>query len=480
MNRSKRIAPRIISRSYVEKHRRTDDTYSPENQTIQPNQPHLLSPVSVPDEMEEDLVIKGGVVIRLHSQQAVPPPLPHAIHKRSLDVLARVGQYCIQEVPRSSSPASGVADEVESYPCPVCGPEKVFLTVAGLEKHGKEVHPQFLPEVRIAIERIQGEWSRRNGSRMSFLKRAELDERTRAVMPPSNAVIVMRKSRSQEAVRTEHSGENESQMTKTNNPKAVNEYVEEEDNLICKECSLVFTDPKRLVVHFKMNHSRKKRFVCRWCGKVYDAMTELNVHKSIVHNISATQSRHLEPEGSPAITSPSRGRLAEDNHLTSPPTTSYRNVSESDCSVGENEENAICHTKCQLCGLVIVRPSLLMRHMLRVHNQREFAAEIFTQNMPSLKVFIDGQGRVRWSCCGNTFADRGAVLYHRRLIHGLPIGSPYTQADNSFTSDSHMANEEASDHNDPLSGQASLPADLVVGNQTTTKTFCSLIDFCLR
>ncbi len=59
---------------------------------------------------------------------------------------------------------TGVADEVESYPCRHC-PDRVFLTSFGLERHTKMAHPEHLDVVLQEITRIQDEWRRRETER---------------------------------------------------------------------------------------------------------------------------------------------------------------------------------------------------------------------------------------------------------------------------------------------------------------------------
>uniref|UniRef100_A0A914RHJ8 C2H2-type domain-containing protein n=1 Tax=Parascaris equorum TaxID=6256 RepID=A0A914RHJ8_PAREQ len=44
-----------------------------------------------------------------------------------------------------------------------------------------------------------------------------------------------------------------------------------------------------------------------------------------------------------------------------------------------------CRTSCEICGLVMVKPSLLIRHMLRVHNRQCFSATIQVRGMPDIK-----------------------------------------------------------------------------------------------
>lgn len=54
----------------------------------------------------------------------------------------------------------GVAEEIESYPCPFCT-DRVFLTAFGLEKHALERHNDQIGMVNQRIQQISEEWERR-------------------------------------------------------------------------------------------------------------------------------------------------------------------------------------------------------------------------------------------------------------------------------------------------------------------------------
>lgn len=83
---------------------------------------------------------------------------------------------------------------------------------------------------------------------------------------------------------------------------------------------------------------------------------------------------------------------------------------------GAPEEFA-CRTTCEVCGLQMVRPSNLIRHMKLTHNKTNFTATVETRGMPPFKIDVN-DGRFMWGCCDEVFDDRQAFINHRRVVHG--------------------------------------------------------------
>lgn len=62
-------------------------------------------------------------------------------------------------------------------------------------------------------------------------------------------------------------------------------------------------------------------------------------------------------------------------------------------------------TECAECGLKLVRPSLLVRHMLRVHNKPAFCCDIATRGLPGFRIEV-AASKIYWWCCEQRYSDR--------------------------------------------------------------------------
>ncbi|KAI1721752.1 zinc finger protein 57 [Ditylenchus destructor] len=461
MNRFKRIAPRIVSRS-MGKQRKIDDTVvytdnivvSPSSSTIPSNGLPHSSP-SVPDdieaievELQSEVVVKGGMVVRLHNQNPPDPPLPHALNQRPSQDSTML----------TSSSSKSISSNQEKYPASSSGPWSHRRGGAVLAHH------QYLQNMGRTVSRsIQPSATRNCKNSTVIVMRKTGANRIPGINQKDQNMI---NNGSGAGISSDQYGmcktcgimintqfpasmQNHMEMHRKNDVlkrTLLKEYGSEAvQRLTCKDCAIVFADERRLVDHVRTNHTRKKRFVCRWCGKIFGAMTDLNVHKSLVHNISANANRHesyVPPmtfiSQPPAVHLPAKigalgseaPSIARHEDLMNSRKMKRMN-SESDIS----DENVPCRTTCGICGLVIVRPSLLLRHMLRVHNQRQFNAEILSQQSSPLKFEIGPHGKVTWWCCNNSFNDRSSVLNHRLLNHNLSssdIPPVYTQVDIPF------------------------------------------------
>jgi hypothetical protein len=203
---------------------------------------------------------------------------------------------------------------VESYPCPICVPERIFLTVAGLERHASESHgddPAAVAEIRRLTRRIQTEWARRRrgiGTGRGLIRPASIKQE----------VLGGGASTSQQPYLL---------------PRPSQRHARARNNLL--------HSPPYLFTHQPLP---------------------------------------------PALTSVSN------SSSTTRPTLDA------------------CRTKCELCGLTIVRPSLLLRHMFRVHNQRDFSAAVWSQYVPPMGFSVRSDGgegvMVVWECCGESYVDK--------------------------------------------------------------------------
>lgn len=89
-----------------------------------------------------------------------------------------------------------------------------------------------------------------------------------------------------------------------------------------------------------------------------------------------------------------------------------------------NVEEFSCRTVCEVCGLQMVRPSNLIRHMKQAHNKTNFTAIVETRGMPPFKIDVF-EGQFMWGCCDDVYDDRQAFINHRRLAHGPSyVGNP--------------------------------------------------------
>ncbi|CAJ0919918.1 unnamed protein product, partial [Mesorhabditis belari] len=322
----------------------------------------------------------------------------------------------------------GIADEVEAYPCRFCE-NGIFLTGEGLMRHTKEIHGQdHIVETIVHIQTISSEWRRREkehdkGRERVLMQRLRQEAVTQAAirqvkinnmlggeyqpMPITSADKFESCQTCGLLINQRHPTaiENHLRAHKKNDElreQMLRDYgAELVRRLSCKECHLVFTDEFKLLNHNETMHVRKRKYTCKWCGHVCLSVSELNAHKTDVHGVnllrnssSLNTNRNLFYESVPlGIQNPTMHQFFG--------------------SYGSRSSAPICRTVCDVCGLLMVRPSLLIRHMLRVHNKSQFEATIQFRDSLSYNVKVDS-GHVTWICCQQEFADRDAFSEHRR------------------------------------------------------------------
>ncbi|CAJ0606529.1 unnamed protein product [Cylicocyclus nassatus] len=414
-------------------------------------------PTNELDDDHEQLLVRDGVVVGLQQPNGhfvdetgvqVPTSVVHTGTPRTRRIVIESSIENSGELePYIPTALPGVADEVESYPCPLC-PDRVFLTSFGLEKHAMEKHQNHLQQILEHIEAISAEWRRREeelARRRERVYAARLRQETitrHAIEQVSNGTLgtfpaCAASAESIAAVGDAAEGERRFKacglcgiLVDADSPAAMESHLrahkknddlklkllarygpEEVDRLMCSECNMVFGDECSLIVHNQQMHTRRRKYVCKWCGHVAYTMTELNIHKADVHAMPPYTARsdrdrflkkrqNLLSRGLIALGANPRSNEIDDRHGSS---TSYA-------------DDFSFRTTCEQCGLKLVRPSLLIRHMIRVHSRRAFSCKIEAPGYSNYRIDVDSD-RIFWTCCNTPFTNRRDFYTHRVSDH---------------------------------------------------------------
>ncbi|KAH7673248.1 Zinc fingerC2H2 type family protein, partial [Aphelenchoides avenae] len=215
----------------------------------------------IDEELRSEIVVKGGIVMRVEKQGSVEPPTFITAHE--------------VEPERHQIPLPGVAEEIESYPCPFCT-DRVFLTAFGLEKHALERHNDQMGIVNHRIQQISEEWERR---RTHDARRAQQigiirhqGESTSRGGNYANSKRMMTSHQSKFGICKICAI-----VINVSNPMAMENHMkvhEKNDELrqrllqdygpivvaklTCKECNLVFMDEEKLQAHYIAAHPRRR------------------------------------------------------------------------------------------------------------------------------------------------------------------------------------------------------------------------------
>uniref|UniRef100_A0A915AFR4 C2H2-type domain-containing protein n=2 Tax=Parascaris TaxID=6254 RepID=A0A915AFR4_PARUN len=411
----------------------------------------------IDDDIGEGVVVRGGVMMRLLPDEDHFRPMPQREPPMQFPrhITVEAPPLPFEGKPYVENPLPGIADEVESYPCRYC-PERIFLTSFGLERHTKMAHPDRLGEALLDIHKIQEEWRRREKERTRQRERAALAKlrqealthvlsrgrdsyvyggdvddisvhgvastNLRAFEPCRICGIYINAQHPSAMINHMRAHTKNDELRSHMLAEFGEQYVE---RVTCRECHLVFSDESKLMAHIHLMHSRRRKYVCKWCGHVCTSMADLNMHKADVHGQPVTRSREdmrrrtLQANVSRKIPGVERLNIPLGMTTSARPSTvmsadALRSSTNGKLAPGMGDTP--CRTSCEICGLVMVKPSLLIRHMLRVHNRQCFSATIQVRGMPDIKAEVD-KGRVTWWCCGSAFFDRYQFMYHRRSCH---------------------------------------------------------------
>ncbi|VDM08572.1 unnamed protein product [Wuchereria bancrofti] len=428
-------APRIISRGRLR----------PANALAKKEKECVKNDCEVDDEVGEGFVVRGGVMMKIadvnkeqwKSMKRFYIDVNRSQiyqHAEAHDRISLGDEASSSRVTVEVSTLPGVANEVESYPCRHC-PNRIFLTSFGLERHTEMEHKAHLPEVLEEISRIRNEWRRREAFKAIAKKRREALKKTRMLTE------IVKRSQS---LRSEHRSANRHYTGalschicglsfEANCEFMMNHFRAHRKNddlrrrllanfgpsyvarCTCQQCHLVFVNEKNLMLHKESSHFRKRKYVCKWCGDVCLSVNELNEHKKDVHGVPCSRT-----EKSPITSTTSNSQkntaklddIATDGSLAGKQTLSGNGSGNRTSMLDQNP----CIAKCSECGLTTAKPSLLIRHMQRVHNKNCFSTVIEVKGLPNIRVDMD-RGKVTWWCCDFSFEDRYRFIHHRKTCH---------------------------------------------------------------
>ncbi|PIC47010.1 hypothetical protein B9Z55_006501 [Caenorhabditis nigoni] len=323
----------------------------------------------------------------------------------------------------------GLANDVESYPCRFCE-DKLFLTSIGLEKHGREFHPQNMDDIQDDINTISGEWKKREFERARSRDHRTMDrlrhearahQQMKAALgrdgPPPvtgeqyeacvicNMLVNIAHPTAMESHQRAHKKNDELRL------QLIDQYGGEAvQRLTCDSCSLVFPDSDKLKAHVASHHARRKKYICKFCGHISQSMSELNLHKSDVHNYSpwAQLPDYLKYRRTFYQYDEEQKRVRPRTEMNDEPPVRQP-------ILGEISEGDMAgRVTCPDCGLKLERPRLLFKHMERVHSKVSFCCMGETGGLPTFEIEVSN-GEVFWTCCDTKFNNRPDFIEHRRL-----------------------------------------------------------------
>ncbi|VDN08189.1 unnamed protein product [Thelazia callipaeda] len=390
--------------------------------------------------MGEDFFVRNGVMMRMIDSDHEQSMSTKRYH---FDVdESKIYQNVEDYGSNVNESASRVANEVESYPCRYC-PDRIFLTSDGLERHTEMEHIDKIPEVMQEISRIYNEWRRRERVKAIVKKRREALKKTRMLTEILRTSRDLRSDALEVIIDSDNAGTLNCcicGLTSKNNLEMMIKHVQahrKNDDLkrrllkdhgpdhiglqyvarcTCNQCHWVFINEKNLTKHQESSHIRKRKFVCKWCGDVCLSLYELNSHKKNIHGLFYNRQGKLPFANRQKKTASNDDTFNVNTRLAQKYATLKDDIECDSQEFALVKYQSPCTTKCSECGLVTVKPSLLIRHMKRVHGKSSFSTVIEVKGKPNIKVDMNC-GKVTWWCCDLSFDDRHRFIHHRKTCH---------------------------------------------------------------
>uniref|UniRef100_A0A0K0FEY1 C2H2-type domain-containing protein n=1 Tax=Strongyloides venezuelensis TaxID=75913 RepID=A0A0K0FEY1_STRVS len=248
--------------------------------------------------------------------------------------------------------------DVESYQCLYC-PNAVFLTSAGYLKHGKEKHVSQLEEIEADAEAVETYWKLTN---------------------------------------------------ELNCPENIGNIIEEDDEeMDDEEYYAIDEDGNVLVLQSPLDEQVEE---VESTNNVSERPSTSRDYGNTLNRMAYTMNPPLGLRFTTKHTAGSRNVDNVGNSHENGGESSRRGVST------VVSQTVLFKTSCPFCKMEMVKPSLLVRHIYRVHNVINFESIVESKGMPDMELRVDN-GRVSFYCCGSFFDSRFTFMEHRKSVHAI-------------------------------------------------------------